>query len=277
MSIGNLPEDGNSLEDDRPSIGRALQQARISAGLTVDEVSSSTRVRTPIVRGIEQDDFSRCGGDVYARGHIRVLARAVGLDPEALIAQFDAEHGGRPTPTAPAPLFEAERIRPEPRRPNWTAAMVAAIVAVVGFVGFTLFSGGGEEEGSTVADETSSPRPSASAPTNSAAPTKPAAPNKPDPSDSAIAGVPADKVTVKLTAEGGQSWISAQDHNGRLIEEGVLREGDSKTFSDSQRIDLVLGNAGAIKLFVNGKEVKNVGTNGAVQRLSYTKGDPEAG
>ncbi|AEM81817.1 helix-turn-helix domain-containing protein [Streptomyces violaceusniger] len=276
MSIGNLPEDGNSPEDDRVSIGRALQQARISAGLTVDEVSSSTRVRTPIVRGIEQDDFSRCGGDVYARGHIRVLARAVGCDPEPLIAQFDDEHGGRPTPTAPAPLFEAERIRADPRRPNWTAAMVAAIVAVVGFVGFTLFRGG-NGDGSTVAEDTGSPKPSASAPTNSAAPSKPAAPNKPDPSDSAIAGVPADKVTVKLTAEGGQSWISAQDHNGRLIEEGVLREGDSKTLSDSRRIDLVLGNAGAIKLFVNGKEVKNVGTSGAVQRLSYTKGDPEAG
>ncbi|MGP3943151.1 helix-turn-helix domain-containing protein [Streptomyces sp. 6N106] len=276
MSIGNLPEDGNSPEDDRVSIGRALQQARISAGLTVEEVSSSTRVRTPIVRGIEQDDFSRCGGDVYARGHIRVLARAVGCDPESLIAQFDAEHGGRPAPTAPAPLFEAERIRPEPRRPNWTAAMVAAIVAVVGFVGFTLFRGG-NGDGSTVADDTASPKPSASAPTNSAAPSKPATPNKPNPSDSAIAGVPADKVTVKLTADGGQSWISAQDHNGRLIEEGVLREGDSKTFSDSRRIDLVLGNAGAIKLFVNGKEVKNVGTSGAVQRLSYTKGDPEAG
>ncbi|AGP54616.1 helix-turn-helix domain-containing protein [Streptomyces rapamycinicus] len=276
MSIGNLPEDGNSPEDDRPSIGRALQQARISAGLTVDEVSSSTRVRTPIVRGIEQDDFSRCGGDVYARGHIRVLARAVGLDPESLIAQFDAEHGGRPAPTAPAPLFEAERIRPEPRRPNWTAAMVAAIVAVVGFVGFTLFRGG-NGDGSSVAEDTAAPKPSASAPTNTAAPSKPATPHKPDPSDSAIAGVPADKVTVKLTAEGGQSWISAQDHNGRLIQEGVLREGDSKTFSDSRRIDLVLGNAGAIKLFVNGKEVKNVGTSGAVQRLSYTKGDPEAG
>ncbi|GDY57127.1 hypothetical protein SVIO_077500 [Streptomyces violaceusniger] len=172
MSIGNLPEDGNSPEDDRPSIGRALQQARISAGLTVDEVSSSTRVRTPIVRGIEQDDFSRCGGDVYARGHIRVLARAVGLDPESLIAQFDAEHGGRPAPTAPAPLFEAERIRPEPRRPNWTAAMVAAIVAVVGFVGFTLVRGG-DGDGSSVAEDTASPKPSASAPTNTAAPPSP--------------------------------------------------------------------------------------------------------
>ncbi|MGY0057952.1 helix-turn-helix domain-containing protein [Streptomyces sp. LZ34] len=283
MSIGNSP--GNSPEDDRPSVGRALQQARIAAGLTVDEVSTTTRVRVPLVQGIEQDDYSRCGGDVYARGHIRVLARAVGLDPGAVVAQYDAEHGGRPVPTLAAPVFEAERIRPEPRRPNWTAAMVAAIVAVVGFVGFTLFSGenGGKGDGgSTVAEETTTARPTTAKPTTKPAPTKPAD-QKPDPPDntdgagSAIAGVPADKVTVRLTAEGGQSWISAQDHNGRLIHEGLLRQGDSKTFSDSKRIDLVLGNAQAIKLFVNGKEVKDLAANGQVQRLSYTKGDPEAG
>ncbi|GAA2341008.1 helix-turn-helix domain-containing protein [Streptomyces sparsogenes] len=274
MSIGNSP--GNFPEDERPSVGRALQQARIAAGLTVDEVSTTTRVRVPLVRGIEQDDYSRCGGDVYARGHIRVLARAVGLDADALVAQYDAEHGGRPEPTPAAPLFEAERIRPEPRRPNWTAAMVAAIVAVVGFVGFTLFSGGTGDDGSTVAEETTTAKPSTTPPSTKPAPTKPTD-QKPEPSDSAIAGVPADKVTVKLTAEGGQSWISAQDHNGRLIHEGLLRQGDSKTFRDSERIDLVLGNAQAIKLFVNGKEVKNLAANGQVQRLSYTKGDPEAG
>ena len=92
MSIGNSPEDDRNFPaDDRDSIGRALQQARISAGLTVDEVSASTRVRIPIVHAIEEDDFSRCGGDVYARGHIRTLARAVGLDPAVLIEQFDAD------------------------------------------------------------------------------------------------------------------------------------------------------------------------------------------
>ncbi|MFH8366486.1 helix-turn-helix domain-containing protein [Streptomyces sp. NPDC018031] len=265
MSIGNSPE------DDRPSVGRALQQARIRAGLSVDEVSSITRVRVPLVRGIEQDDFSRCGGDVYARGHIRALAREVGLDPAALVAQYDADHGGRPEPTPAAPLFEAERIRSEPRRPNWTAAMVAAIVVVVGFVGFTLFTGGGDE-GRTVAEEPPQTEPGTARPTTG----KPADP-EPEPSTSAVAGVPVNKVTVKLSAENGQSWISARNHNGRLLHEGVLREGDSRTFTDSKRIDLVLGNAGAVQLFVNGKEVKEVGANGQVQRLSYTKGDPEAG
>jgi len=263
---------GNSPEDDRPSIGRALQQARIAAGLTVEEVSSSTRVRIPIVHAIEEDDFSRCGGDVYARGHIRMLARAVRLDPDPMIAEFDAEHGGRPAPTPAAPLFEAERIRSEPRRPNWTAAMVAAIVVVVGFVGFTLFSGEDEGSGAAQVAEGSTPDKPTSEPTTS----KPADP-KPAPSESAIAAAPRDKVTVRLSATEGKSWISAKDHNGRLLFDGLLLEGDSKTFQDKERIDLVLGDAGAIDLFVNGKKVDDQFEPGQVERLSYTKGDPEVG
>ncbi|GAA0390497.1 RodZ domain-containing protein [Streptomyces luteireticuli] len=269
MSIGNSPP-----EDERPSIGRALQQARINAGLTVDEISSTTRVRIPIVHAIEQDDFSRCGGDVYARGHIRTLARAAGLDPTQLIEQYDAEHGGRPRPSRAAPVFDAERIRPEPRRPNWTAAMVAAIVAVVGFVGFTLFNGGAKSQDSAAEAGQASAKPSKSP---AKAPPGKAVDAKPEPSDSAVAAAPANKVTVKLTAERDQTWMSAKDHNGKLLDEGVLKRGASKTFTDSNRIDLVLGNAGAVQLFVNGKEIKNVGDDGQVQRLSYTRGDPAAG
>lgn len=177
MSIGNSPE------ADRPSVGAALQKARIGAGLTVEEVSTTTRVRIPIVHAIEQDDFSRCGGDVYARGHIRALARAVSLDSRPLIDQFDAEHGGRPAPTPAAPLFEAERIRSEPRRPNWTAAMVAAIVAVVGFVGFTLFTGSGKSGGPVASgDANAKPAPAPTRhPRPSSRPSSPSPPTVPSP------------------------------------------------------------------------------------------------
>ena len=280
MSIGNSPEDERPFEDDREqaplSVGRALKQARIDAGLTVDDISNATRVRIAIVHAIEADDFAPCGGDVYARGHIRTLAKAVHLDPAPLLAQYDAEHGGRPAPTPAAPLFEAERIRPERRGPNWTAAMVAAIVVVVGFVGFTAFKGGDGGSGAkTQVAEGSTPTVSKSAsptPKNN----KPATP-KSDPSDSAIAAAPQDKVTVQVSAANGRSWISAKDHNGRLLFDGLLKQGDSKTFQDSDKINLVLGDAGAIQLYVNGKKIDGQFQPGAVERLTYTKGDPQVG
>ncbi|MGW3956942.1 helix-turn-helix domain-containing protein [Streptomyces sp. NPDC004752] len=280
MSIGNSPEDERPFpavsEESRVSVGRALQQARIAAGLTVDDVSSATRVRIAIVHAIEADDFGPCGGDVYARGHIRNLAKAVHLDPAPLIAQYDIEHGGRPAPTPAAPLFEAERIRPERRGPNWTAAMVAAIVAVVGFVGFTAFKGGdsGNDDKAQVAEGATpaTSKPAAPKPTH----TKPTD-QTPAPSDSAIAAAPQDKVTVQVSAVDGRSWISAKDHNGRMLFDGLLEKGDSKTFQDSSKINLILGDAGAIQLYVNGKKIQDDFQPGAVERLTYTKGDPEVG
>ncbi|MCL7366155.1 helix-turn-helix domain-containing protein [Streptomyces ardesiacus] len=285
MSNGISPEDERPIEDvshdvpedvseeARPSVGRALKQARIAAGLTVDDVTTATRVRIAIVHAIEADDFAPCGGDVYARGHIRTLAKAVGLDPAALLAQFDAEHGGRPAPTPAAPLFEAERIRPERRGPNWTAAMVAAIVVVIGFVGFTFVKGG--DDGGNEASVAEGAQPSAGrSAASSAEPKKPA---DPKPSDSAIAAAPADKVTVKVSASDGRSWISAKDHNGRLLFDGLLNQGDSKTFQDNEKVDLVLGDAGAIELYVNGKKIEDDFRPGAVERLTYTKGDPQVG
>ncbi|MEW2418601.1 RodZ domain-containing protein [Streptomyces sp. NPDC046866] len=293
MSIGNSnsPEDERPSTEDRfeertierssdePSIGAALKKARIAAGLTVDEVSSITRVRIPIVHAIEADDFTRCGGDVYARGHVRTLARAVHLDPVPLVEAYDAAHGGRPTPTPAAPMFDAERIRPERQRPNWTAAMVAAIVAVIGFVGFTAFGGGGEGK-RPVAEGSASPQPpkqSAGKPAAKPLPQQSPAAPKPEPSDSAIAAAPKDIVTVVLTATDGESWISAKDHSGRLLYDGTLNMGESKTFTDKESIDLVLGDAGVVKLYVNGKEIKDEFESGQVERLTYTKDDPRPG
>jgi cytoskeleton protein RodZ len=271
VSIGNSPPTESS--DSHPSVGRALAQARTAAGLTLDQVSTTTRVRVPIVQAIEQNDFSRCGGDVYARGHIRSLARAVGLDPEPLVARYAAEHGDMTEQTVVPTVYHSERIRSEPRRPNWTAAMVVAIVAVIGFVGFTLFSGSSKGDKQSVAGKPS-------AVSSSAAPhrpmrTKPT--TTPVESDSAIAAAPADKVTVKLTADGGKSWIQANDSNGRSLYSGVLKEDASMTFTDEKKIKLVVGNAGAVVLFVNGKDIGPAGGVGQVAHLTYTPGNPEAG
>lgn len=83
-------------------IGGALAEARTEAGLTVTQVSERTRIRETIIRGIERDDYSACGGDYYARGHIRAIARVVGTDPVPLIEEYDAAHMP-PEPAEPDP------------------------------------------------------------------------------------------------------------------------------------------------------------------------------
>ncbi|MEU9127754.1 helix-turn-helix domain-containing protein [Kitasatospora sp. NPDC048540] len=256
----------------QPGIGALLASARLAAGLTVDQVSAATRVRVPIVHGIEEEDFSRCGGDVYARGHIRAIARAVGVDGDALVVRYDAAHGGAPGPARATQLLDTGPIKvTDHRRPNWTAAMMVAIAAVVALIGFNLFTDGSGEAGAGSASE---PLPSsAAAPVTASA--QPPAPATSAPA--AIAAAPVDKVTVKLVAEKDKSWVTAKDGKGKSLFSNNLDAGQDQTFTDPAKITLVIGNAGAVHVYVNGKDLGPAGTDGQVVHLTYTPGDPQAG
>jgi hypothetical protein len=122
-------------------IGEALAEARGQAGLTVTEVSQRTRIRETIIREIEDDDYSACGGDFYARGDIRSIAKAVGADPEPLIRAYDSVH------RAPGVLsaVSLDELTPAPapgrRRLNWSAVLGLALAAALGFAGYNLLSG----------------------------------------------------------------------------------------------------------------------------------------
>jgi cytoskeletal protein RodZ len=126
------------------TIGETLAKARRSAGLTVTQVSERTRVRETIIRGIEQDDYSACGGDFYARGHIRSIARVVGADPVPLIAEYDATLRAPEEITAAQALEPTMPIRPvERHRTNWTAILAVVALAAFGFLGYHLASSPG--------------------------------------------------------------------------------------------------------------------------------------
>ncbi|MFJ1756215.1 helix-turn-helix domain-containing protein [Kitasatospora sp. NPDC088134] len=256
---------------DGPSIGRLLARARLEAGLTVDQVSTRTRIRVPIVHAVECDDFERCGGAFYARGHLRLLAREVGLDGEALVARYDAEYGGA-APRA-SQLLDAGPIKVrDHRRPNWTTAMVLAITAVVALIGYNLF--GASAPAADRPGAASAPLPSgASAPVTAPA----AQPPAPEASPAAIAAAPADKVTVKLVAGPDKSWVTAKDGDGKSLFSNNLEVGQDQTFTDPKKITLVIGNAGSVHLFVNGKDLGPAGKDGQVVHLTYTPGDPQAG
>ena len=74
------------------SVGEDLARAREARGMSVEDVSSATRIRAGLIRAIEADDFGPCGGAVYARGHLRAIARVIGIDPEPLVRDYDRTH-----------------------------------------------------------------------------------------------------------------------------------------------------------------------------------------
>jgi cytoskeletal protein RodZ len=169
------------------SIGATLAAARRHAGLTVADVSHRTRVREIIIEGIEHDDYAACGGDFYARGHIRAIAEAVGTDPGPLIDEFDDRFRSSPEITAAdvfkpsIPLRKRER-----RRVRWTGILAVLVLAVLGFAIYKAVAGVGKAQPAAAASHAANTGHPAAAPSitpsvqGSTAPASPtAAPSTP--------------------------------------------------------------------------------------------------
>jgi len=221
------------------SIGESLAEARRQAGLSVAQVSQETRIRESIIRDIEQDDFSACGGDFYARGHIRSIAAAVGTDPVPLISAYDAEHGP-PGGIRAAEVFEPSapiKIR-ERRSPSMSLIVAVVLLAIIGFGAYRLVSGsggGGDKPAAHLA-----------APTHKAtASAKPTAHPSPTPTSN--------NVVIQLTATEDCWVLLTSPGDGAQIFMGVIPAGSSRTFTEKKAVDVRLGNPGGVELTVNGQ------------------------
>ena len=248
------------------SLGETIASARAAADLTVEQVSERTRIRATVVRAIENNEFSLCGGDVYVRGHLRSIAQTVGLDAAPLIAQYDAEHTSI-VPTA-AEVFEAETSTQRHRRgPNWSAVMAAALVAAVGLVAVQVFRA--DSDGSRPTKTIADPAASISEQPDPTTP-EPTAP------ETQVAQAPRDEVVLKVSAlPDNVSWVQVSDRANVVLFTGNLAQSQSKTFRDPKQLKLVVGNAAGVELVVNGTDLGSPGASGEVARLTFTPDDPE--
>lgn len=242
-------------------IGSDLADARRSMGMTVGQLSARTRIREVLIQAIERNDFSQCGGDFYARGHIRNIAKIVDLDPEALVHRYDEQHGGVPLPVRASSVFQADmplKIR-ERRSPNWTTAMAVALGIVVIF-GVVRTMGGGD---TPVADLRPMPVPAVPPP-----PTAGSGHDSPRRAASLAEGRRRDMVVLQVRAK-RTSWLDVQDSTGRRLFSGTLAAGKTSTWKAKTGMRVTFGDGGAVSLKVNGKNLGTPGRRGQVVNRSY--------
>ena len=238
------------------SIGDTLAEARRQSGLTTTQVSQRTCIRETIIRGIERGDYSACGGDFYARGHIRSIARAVGADPEPLIREYDATQGAPQAITA-ADVFEPStpiKLK-ERRRPNWSLAMVAVLALIVGFAVYHVVSSPKVTPTAARSGTPARPRPSA----------------HPKPIASAVSSANPHRVVIDLAAV-ENCWVQLTTASGQTIFSGIVAAGTARHWTERQTVSMVIGNPGGISLTVNGKNAVPPGSTNQVVTLSFGPG-----
>jgi cytoskeletal protein RodZ len=221
------------------SIGDTLAEARRQAGLTVTQVSRQTRIRESIVRAIEQGDFSPCGGDFYARGHIRSIADVVGVDPVPLIREYDEEHGP-PGGMRASQIFEPAtpiKIR-DPRNLHLGRVLAVALLAVIGFGAYHVVSTRGAHPSATAAATvrpavTAKPKVTAKPATHKAVP-------------------PKNEAVITLTAT-SDCWVGLSSPTGQSLYQGTVPAGQTMTWDEKHPVSMVIGNPPGVHLTVNGK------------------------
>lgn len=215
-------------------IGETLREARHDAGVELDEVERTIRIRGRYLAALENEDWGVLPGEAYVRGFLHTYADYLGLDGAALVDEYN-RLGVGPAPEHPQETFD-------PRRPPSGDRFVRrAIPIMVGLVGalailfiVLALTGGSEKKGggghhprgkggdSKAASTTTTTTPSSAS------------------------------VTLDPT---GTVWVCLVDHSGKPLVNGeTLAAGDTRgPFKDSD-MKLTLGN-GEIRIELNGKQV----------------------
>lgn len=237
------------------SLGSMISKARLDARLSIEDLSASTNIRPQLLRDIESNNFLTCGGDTYARGHIRNIAQRLGVDPQIFLTVFEDEqmHVDRSMQDM---LVETNAMRQpeEARKISWKVLATLSIGSL-GIAGLVQI----------IVSNTSSPSVPAPITSVSASPTASA---EPTPSDEPTVST-GTGVEVVITASRAKSWLFVSDASGRTLFSGQISAGATKTFSSDASLNFKIGNAGGVDLVVNGKKIDSIGGDGEVVSVSY--------
>ena len=246
------------------SLGSMITKARKDAGLSIDDLSAATNIRGPLIRDMEANNFAQCGGDTYARGHLRNIATKLAIDPQIFLTAFEDEqmHVDR---SMQDKLVETSVMR-EPtdaKKVSWKV-LITISIASLGVAGLAqiLVTNNSTPDIPVAVDESTTPTPS------SDASTEPTAAATTEPIDEPTIST-GEGVEVIITATRAKSWLFVSDANGRTLFSGQISQGVTKTFTTGQQLNMKVGNAGGVDLSVNGKNIDPLGIDGQVVSVSY--------
>jgi len=241
------------------TLGSTIRDAREAARLSLESLSESTSIRMGLLTEMENNNFSHCGGDTYARGHLRNIAAKVGIDPKVFIDLYNEEHSTEHR--AIQDLLAENNVMQVPREQkkiSWKvpATFSLAILLVIGVVQIVISNQSSTTPTTPEVEVSESAKPAVSPSSISS------------PSASASVNVRTEPLTLTITAARGNSYIDIIVDGERAIK-GSLFQGDSKSFKGDTVISIYLSNPAGLDLTLNGKALAPLGGQNEEVRRTF--------
>src|SRR4029077_4765926 len=115
------------------AFGDRLRREQELRGITLDEITESTKISRRHLEALEGEHFDQLPGGVFNKGFVRAYAHFLGIDEDQAVADYSAASNEQPEPVDKFPLeIHAEPNRElNPRRSNVPMAFAAAALAGV--------------------------------------------------------------------------------------------------------------------------------------------------
>jgi len=280
------------------TLGELLRTARLSQDLTVEQLSTELRIEAKQLNALEDNRFELIGVPVFIKGYLKQYGSRLGLDVSDLLALYYKQTTLADIQIRPN---RAIKLRDERQITSWVFAAVVLVVVVVGLAAWW-WNGGSfgtvlpprvtetpavtpppvedssPPQARTFAPVVAAPAPAAAetnppAPAVSAAALETIAPSESDEEsaddDAVAAAALSATIPLELVFE-QESWAEITDGRGERLLFGLSAAGRNVTVRGEPPFAVVLGNADAVRLTVDGEPyaIPRVGREGNLARFA---------
>lgn len=254
--------------------GQCLKRRRDERGLSLEDVSRTTKISGAYLRAIEEDRYEVLPAELFAVGFLRQYAASVGLDPDDIVLRYRVARkraeANRAGPSRPEGRFGFRRA---------AAGLVCLVLAVAGL--WSVLSphegGGGNQKVRAIRAPRSSPREIRKAQIRhelgldrlESALEKGHVGTSAEWGADGSARTEGTKKRVNVVVQSARrNWISVEMDGGPWVDR-TIEAGETCAFSASRSLQLRIGHGEGVKVFYDGKVLENLGEKGDVLHMAF--------
>ena len=254
--------------------GARLKKVRQERGFSLEEVQKKTKIHINVLRAIEGDSISNLS-PIYLKGFIKIYCNYLGLDPKEYLGE--TSQANKPVLNAAVGRDIGERIEKKPALAKEFGVKLSAMRPSAGLkkiIVFTviavifIFLAVKLVKAISIWQKSKLTKARVFIPVPKARANRELLPKEVI-NKSSVKSIPKQAKVQKELSQGfmlgvfarEKSWVSAKV-DGKVVFHGVLGRGRSETWQAKEKIELSLGDAGAIELQVNDQRFTKLGRRG---------------